>query len=129
MGVQLDHFIVPCRDRVAAARKLAGILGVPWAEKGMGPFSPVYVNEGLTLDFVQTEEDYPIHHYAFRVSEPEFDSIFARLKAAGIAFRSEPHGPMDMKINTDYGGRIVYWEEPAGHYWEILTVSYARQAG
>jgi hypothetical protein len=129
MSVQLDHFIVPCRDQVAAAQKLAGILGVAWAEKGAGPFSPVYVNEGLTLDFIQTAETFPVHHYAFRVSEAEFDAIFGRLKASGIPHRSEPHGPMNMKINSDYGGRIVYWEEPDGHYWEILTVSYARRAG
>ena len=128
MAVQLDHFIVPCRDQVAAARKLAGILGVPWVEKGMGPFSPVYVNDSLTLDFIQTEEAFPVNHYAFRVSEQEFDAIFGRIKAAGIPYRSEPHGPMNMKINTDHGGRIVYWEEPDGHYWEALTVSYARQA-
>ena len=128
MTVQLDHSIVPCRDQVAAAKRLGEILGVPWAEKGMGPFSPVYVNDGLTLDFIQTDEAFPVHHYAFRVSEQEFDAIFGRIKAAGIPYRSEPHGPMNMKVNTDYGGRIVYWEEPAGHYWEILTVSYARQA-
>jgi catechol 2,3-dioxygenase-like lactoylglutathione lyase family enzyme len=128
VAVQLDHTIVPCRDQVAAAKQLAEILGVPWAEKGMGPFSPVYVNEGLTLDFIQTDEAFPVHHYAFRVSEAEFDAIFGRIKAAGIPYRSEPHGPMNMKVNTGHGGRIVYWEEPAGHYWEILTVSYARQA-
>jgi hypothetical protein len=128
MSVQLDHCIVPCRDQVVAAKTLAGLLGVPWAEKGMGPFSPVYVNDGLTLDFIQTDEPFPVHHYAFRVSDAEFDAIFARISAAGIPYRSEPHGPMNMKVNTDWGGRIVYWEEPAGHYWEILTQSYARQA-
>ena len=128
MGVQLDHFIVPCRDQVAAAKRLAEILGVSWAEKGAGPFSPVYVNDGLTLDFIQTDEAFPVHHYAFRVSEEDFDAIFGCIKAARIPFRSQPHGAMDMKINTHHGGRIVYWEDPAGHYWEILTVSYARQA-
>jgi catechol 2,3-dioxygenase-like lactoylglutathione lyase family enzyme len=128
MGVQLDHFIVPCRDQAASAKRLAELLGVPWAEKGAGPFSPVYVNEGLTLDFIQTDETFAIHHYAFRVSESEFDTIFGRIRAAGIPYRSQPHGAMDMKINAEHGGRIVYWEDPAGHYWEILTVSYARQA-
>lgn len=127
MSIQLDHTIVPARNKVAAAEKLAQLLGVPWAEAGMGPFSPVYVNEGLTLDFVQSDEPFGIHHYCFRVSESEFDAIFGRIKAAGIQYRSMPHGPMDMQINTQFGGRIVYWEEPEGHYWELLTVSYARQ--
>jgi catechol 2,3-dioxygenase-like lactoylglutathione lyase family enzyme len=129
VAVQLDHLIVPCRDQVAAAKQLAGILGVPWAERGAGPFSPVYVNDGLTLDFIQTDEAFPVHHYAFRVSDAEFDAIFARLASAGIPYRSQPHGAMDMKVNTDYGGRIVYWEVPDGHYWEMLTRSYARRGG
>jgi len=124
--IALDHFIVPARDRAKAARRLAEILGVREAPARLGPFHSVFVNDGLTLDFVDSQEAFPIHHYCFRVSEEEFDGIFARIKAAGIPYRSTPHGPMDMKINTDHGGRIVYWEEPEGHYWEILTVSYAR---
>ena len=128
MSIDLDHTIVPSRDKVAAARRLAQILGVGWAEQGAGPFSPVYVNDGLTLDFVETREEFPIHHFAFRVSEDDFDAIFGRIKAAGIPYRSQPHGPADMKVNTAHGGRIVYWNEPEGHYWEILTVSYARPA-
>jgi catechol 2,3-dioxygenase-like lactoylglutathione lyase family enzyme len=128
VSIRLDHFIVPCRNQTAAARQRAEILGVAWAEKGAGPFSPVYVNESLTLDFIQTDEAFGIHHYAFHVSDPEFDAIFARIVAAGIPYRSQPHGAMDMKINTGHGGRIVYWEVPDGHYWEMLTRSYARQA-
>ena len=53
MTIELDHFIVSARDARAAARRLGELLGVPWAERGMGPFSPVYVNDGLTLDFIE----------------------------------------------------------------------------
>ena len=119
---------MPSRNKAAAAKRLAEILGVAWAEQGVGPFSPVYVNDGLTLDFVETTDEFPIHHFAFRVTDAEFDAIFGRIKAAGIPYRSQPHGPADMKVNTEWGGRIVYWNEPEGHYWEILTVSYARPA-
>ena len=128
MTIELDHTIVPSRNKVASARLLAKLLGVPWAETGAGPFSPVYVNGGLTLDFVETDEDFPVYHFCFRVGEQEFDSILSRIQLAGIQYRSAPHGPVDMKINTDYGGRIVYWNEPDGHVWEILTASYARPA-
>jgi catechol 2,3-dioxygenase-like lactoylglutathione lyase family enzyme len=128
MAVQLDHVIVPSRSQVASAKRLADLLGVPWAEKGIGPFSPVYVNEGLTLDFQDTQEAFPVYHFCFRVSEAEFDAILGRIKAAGIQYRSAVHGATDMKVNTDYGGRLLYWNEPDGHQWEILTVSYARQA-
>ena len=128
MSIQLDHLLVPARDRNASARLLAEILGVPWSSTGVGPFSPVYVSEGLTLDFDQWDSaDPPVQHYCFRVSEPEFDGIVRRLQEAGLAYRSTPHGPVDGRINTDHGGRIVYWSEPDGHVWEALTVSYARQ--
>ena len=126
MTIQLDHFIVPTRDKVASAKLLAEILGVQWAESGLGPFSPVFINEGLTLDFIETDEPFPVHHYCFRVAQDEFDAILARLGAAGIQYRSTVRGPMDMKVDPQYGN--VYWNEPAGHQWEILTVSYARPA-
>ena len=129
MAIHLDHFMVPTRNRAAAAKLLAELLGVPWAESGAGPFSPVYVNDGLTLDFDETSEPFPVHHYCFRVGQDEFDSILGRIKAAGIRFRSTPHGPVDMSINTQHGGSIVYWSEPDGHVWEMLTVSYARRRG
>lgn len=127
MSVQLDHLIIPARDRKASAELLATLLGVPWAESGVGPFSPVYLNEGLTLDFDQAVGPFPIQHYCFRVSETEFDIIVSRLRANGIKYRSTPHGPVDMQVNTRHGGRIVYWNVPDGHVWEALTVSYARQ--
>jgi len=127
MTVRLDHVIVPVRDRVASARRLAEILGVPWSESGTGPFSPVYVSDELTLDFDEADGPCPTLHYAFHVSEAEFDAIFGRIRAAGIAYRSGPFPPADMKVGTHQGGRIVYWDEPSGHVWEILTVSYARR--
>ena len=127
MTVNLDHFTVLCRDKVASAKLLAELFGVSWSESGVGPFSPVYLNDGLTLDFDETDELYPIIHFAFRVKQEEFDAILARIKAAGIKYRSAVHGPVDMKIDTQHGGSIVYWNEPGGHQWEILTESYARQ--
>jgi catechol 2,3-dioxygenase-like lactoylglutathione lyase family enzyme len=129
MGVQLDHLIVPSADRVAGARRLAGLLDVPWAEQGRaGPFSPVYVNDGLTLDFDQWDGPVPKQHYCFRVAPADFEAILGRIRAAGLAFRSLPHGPDDHQVNPAFGGRIVYWSEPDGHVWELLTVSYERQA-
>ena len=127
MTVHLDHLLVPARNRIASARLLAHLLGVPWAESGVGPFSPVYVNDGLTLDFDQTEGALPRQHYCFRVDPDEFDAILGRIRAAGLPFRSSPHGPVDYEVNRDHGGRIAYWSEPDGHVWEILTVSYARR--
>lgn len=126
MTIHLDHTIVPSRNQIASAKLLAELLGVPWAASSIGPFSPVYVNDGLTLDFIDTDEDFPVYHFCFRVTQQDFDAILGRIKAAGISYRSNVHGPVDMQINTQYGGNIVYWNEPDGHQWEILTKSYAR---
>ena len=128
MTVHLDHIMVPARDKLASAKLLAGLLDVPWSKTGTGPFAPVFLNDGLTLDFDEWSEPFPLIHYCFRVSQGEFDAILARIKAAGIAYRSNVHGPVDSRVDTEHGGSIVYWNEPDGHQWEMLTVSYARPA-
>jgi catechol 2,3-dioxygenase-like lactoylglutathione lyase family enzyme len=124
MAIQLDHLIVPSRNRLEGAKFLAHLLDAPWAES-QGSFTPVYVNEDLTLDFAD-REPFERHHYCFRVTDEEFDAIFGRIRAAGIAYRSRPRGENDRQINTRLGGKNVYWEDADGHLWEILTVSYAR---
>jgi len=127
MSIDLDHLLVPSRNKTASAKLLADLLGVPWSESGVGPFAPVYVNDGLTLDFDEWSDPIPRIHYCFRVDQAEFDAILGRIKSAGIAYRSNVHGPVDMQVNTRNGGSIVYWNEPDGHQWELLTQSYARQ--
>ncbi|MEX0734070.1 MAG: VOC family protein [Steroidobacteraceae bacterium] len=128
MTIQLDHLMVPSRNKIASAKLLGELLGVPWSATGIGPFAPVYVNEGLTIDFDEWTEPFPLIHYCFRVDEQSFDAILSRIKSAGIPHRSNVHGPVDSRVNTDHGGRIVYWNEPDGHQWEMLTESYARRA-
>jgi catechol 2,3-dioxygenase-like lactoylglutathione lyase family enzyme len=129
MTIDLDHTIIPSRNRVAAARQVAELLDVPWAPTALGPFAAVYVNDRLTLDFIDTDEAFPIHHFCFRVDDATFDAILARLRAAGIAWRSTVRGPVDRGVDTSFGGRGLYWNEPDGHQWEMLTVSYARRSG
>ena len=124
--IELDHFIVSARDRQAAARLLAQLLDVPWEAEQFGVFSPVHINRGLTLDFIQTDGPFPVEHFCFRVGDGEFDAILQRIEAAGIAWRSSVRGPVDRQADTSHGGRGIYWNEPEGHQWEMLTVSYAR---
>jgi hypothetical protein len=132
LRIELDHQIVPARNRQAASQRLADVLGVPWSpQAAAGPFSAVYVSDGLTLDFDTHDAQHgalPVLHYCFRVDNATFDAIVSRLHALGIVSRSTPHGLADGRINTEHGGRIVYWSEPDGHVWEALTVSYARRA-
>jgi catechol 2,3-dioxygenase-like lactoylglutathione lyase family enzyme len=123
----LDHVTVPSGDRVAAARLLADVLGVAWAADGaIGAYSPVYVSDGLTLDFAQVEGPIARQHLCFRTAPPAFDAIVERMRTAGIPFRGTPHGPDDGQVAAVYGGHRVYWNVPDGHVWELLTVSYKR---
>src|SRR5689334_25255329 len=97
MAIQLDHLTVPARDKHAAAKRLAGLLGVPSGES-LGEFVAVFVNDGLTLDFA-SREGFAGLHICFRVSDAEFDAIFGRIKAAGVRYRSRPHGDDDFTVN------------------------------
>jgi hypothetical protein len=128
MTIHLDHLIIPTKNRISSAKLLGTLLGVPWAEQGnVGPFSPVFVNDGFTVDFDEWTEPIPKQHYCFKVNQDEFDAILGRIKASQITFRSLPLGADDCKVNTAFGGSLIYWSEPDGHAWEILTVSYARR--
>ena len=128
MTIELDHTIVPSHHKTESGRRLAELLGVASGEAALGPFYAVYVNDGLTLDFIDTDASFPVYHFCFRVADAEFDAILGRIRAAGIDYRSSVRGPVDRRVGTDFGGRGIYWNEPDGHQWEMLTVSYARQA-
>jgi hypothetical protein len=125
MTICLDRLFVPSRNMRASATLLAQLLGVPCEKGREGPFFAIYVNDGLTLDFIETDGPLPSHHFCFRVTQEEFDAILGRIQAAGIKYGSEP-GSTDTKINTRSGGSNIYWKEPDGHQWEMLTISYAR---
>ena len=120
--IELNHTIVPARDKVASAKFLAKILGLKY-EGEWGHFAPVRINESLTLDF-DNAKDFRRLHYAFKVSEDEFDSIFGRIKEEGIPYGSESGSSEDMKINHWNGGRGVYFKELNGHLLELLTQNY-----
>jgi catechol 2,3-dioxygenase-like lactoylglutathione lyase family enzyme len=119
MAIELDHTIVPSRDKVAAAKFFARIFGLEY-EGAHGHFAPVKVNDRLTLDF-DNEPEFERHHYAFKVSEAEFDVIFGRVQAEGVVYGSLPGRFDDMQINHRRGGRGVYFRDADGHSWEIMT--------
>ena len=123
MPIQLDHAFVASNNVSKSAALLASLLDVPYEK--LGAAYAVYINDGLTLEFINTDRDIQSQHLCFRVSEEDFSHILARIQSSGITYSSEPGGD-DMQVNTRYGGRILYWKEPDGHQWEILTVSYAR---
>jgi catechol 2,3-dioxygenase-like lactoylglutathione lyase family enzyme len=123
MAVQLNHTIVHARDARASADFLAGILGLA-APRRFGPFWIVDTANGVSLDFLSTDERFEVAHYAFLVTEAEFDEIFGRLEARGLPFWADPGAKRPQEINRNDGGRGVYFEDPSGHYLEILTRPY-----
>lgn len=121
LTIELDHTIVPAHGKVASAEFFARIFGLRY-EGEASHFAPVRVNDRLTLDFDDADSFEP-HHYAFKVSEAEFDRIFGRIRKEGIAYGSGPRSLDDMRINHRGGGRGVYFLDPNGHILEILTVA------
>ena len=119
MTIELDHTIVPARDKDAAARFFARIFGLDYDGPG-GYFAAVEVNDRLTLDFAD-DSGFDGRHYAFHVSDEEFDAIFGRIEAEGIVYGSGPRSHRDMELNHRGGGRGLYFEDPDGHLMELLT--------
>jgi catechol 2,3-dioxygenase-like lactoylglutathione lyase family enzyme len=120
MTIVLDHTIVPAHDNEASARFFAHIFGLRY-EGAVSHFAPVRLNETLMMDF-DTSATFEPHHYAFKVSEPEFDAIFQRVKDEGLAYGSGPRSHNNMQINHRDGGRGFYFKDPNGHLLEVLTV-------
>ena len=123
MPVDFNHTIVWAHDSEAAATFLADILGLP-APKKWGPFQIVLTANGVSIDFMDKEGKISMQHYAFLVSEAEFDQIFGRVQNQGLSYWADPARTKEGEINTNDGGRGVYWEEPSGHFLEIITRPY-----
>lgn len=132
MTIRLDHTIVPAKDKVASATFFAEIFGLT-VKAGQGQFAQVQVNDSLTLDFADEPEAWggpgfdpgtgQSHHYAFHISEAEFDAILSRVRAKRVPYGSGPFSHSDGQINTRRGGRGFYFEDPAGHLLEVMTVA------
>jgi catechol 2,3-dioxygenase-like lactoylglutathione lyase family enzyme len=124
MTVKLNHTIVSARDPKKSALFLSEILGLD-APFQLGPFAVVTVGDQLTLDFMASDDGaIPSQHYAFLVSESEFDEIFARVKERKLRYWADPYQTKPEEINHWDDGRGVYFEDPNGHLLEILTRSY-----
>jgi catechol 2,3-dioxygenase-like lactoylglutathione lyase family enzyme len=131
MAIRLDHTIVPAKDKAAAATYFADIFGLA-VKPGNGHFAQVQINDSLTFDFADEPEMWGgpgfepgigrSLHFAFHVSDEEFDAIFDRVKARGIPYGSGPFHHTDGKFYTRRGGRGIYFEDLSGHLLEIMTV-------
>ena len=122
MTITLNHTIVPCFDNVESAKFYCKLFGFEYIGE-FSRFIVVRVNDTLCLDF-DSRDKFESNHYAFKVSEQEFDEIFERLKTENIKYGSGPSEADNMTINLNYGGRGVYFRDQNGHLLELLTVDY-----
>ena len=125
MAITFNHTIVAANDREESANFFTELFGLPSA-KEFGQFLAVELNHGVSLDYAQVAESEQIRpqHYAFLVSEDEFDEIYGRIRTRGLQHWADPRGSRPGEINHNDGGRGVYFQDPAGHYLEILTRPY-----
>lgn len=123
MPVAFNHTIVHCRDARESATFFSEIMGLP-APVPFGPFLMVPLEHGASLDFITSDGDVASQHYAFLVTEDDFDAIHGRILEWGLEHYPEPHFGKKNTINHNDGGRGVYWTDPSGHFLEIITVPY-----
>lgn len=121
MTIELNHTIVPVHHKITSAKFFARIFGLSFDEGAIGYFAPVQVNDRLTLDFHDDVERFEVHHYAFKVSEADFDAILGRIQAEDLPYGSKPYSLDDREIYHRHGGRGVYFCDPNGHILELLT--------
>jgi catechol 2,3-dioxygenase-like lactoylglutathione lyase family enzyme len=123
MSIQLNHTIVWCRDKQKSARFLSEILGLS-PPRAFGPFQVVELANGVSLDFHEIEGEIASQHYAFLISEAEFDAIFARIVERKLDYWADPACQRKGEINHNDGGRGVYFPDPDGHFLEVITRPY-----
>jgi catechol 2,3-dioxygenase-like lactoylglutathione lyase family enzyme len=125
MAITFNHTIVAAKDRRESATFFTELFGLPGAQE-FGPFLAVTLNHGVSLDYAQVAEGEDIHpqHYAFLVSEEEFDAIYGRIVDWGLQHWADPRASRPGEINHNDGGRGVYFQDPAGHFLEIITRPY-----
>ena len=124
MTIQLNHLIVPAHDKEESARFYARLFGFEYMTALGYHFAPVKIpSQSLTFDF-DNRTDFPAEHYAFKVSEAEFDDIFGRIVDGHIVYGSLPWASDDMQLYHQGGGRGLYFKDPNGHMLELLTQDY-----
>ena len=127
MAVQLNHTIVPVSDRKSASEWVAEMLGLD-PPKVWGPFHGVHLANGVELDFDDDHGEIRPMHYAFLISEQEFDEIYGRIVERGVEHWADPMQSRPGEINHNDGGRGVYFLGPDGHFLEVITRPYGSGA-
>ena len=125
MAISFNHTIVASRDKRESAEFLAELFSLP-SPKPFGHFMVVQLEHGANLDYADVAEgaEIPRQHYAFLVSEEDFDAIYGKISSRGLQHWADPGAQRPGEINHNDGGRGVYFRDPSGHAMEILTRPY-----
>ena len=123
MTVQLNHTIVWSRDKRKSSAFLTEMLGLGKPTR-FGPFLVVELGNGVSLDFHDTDNEIASQHYAFLISEGEFDEVLGRIRSRGLDYWADPGQSKPGQINRHDGGRGLYFEDPDGHLLEVITRPY-----
>ncbi|KQY62647.1 MULTISPECIES: VOC family protein [unclassified Nocardioides] len=123
MSISLNHTIVHCTDKAASSRHLVEILDLP-EPTTYGPFVVVQIDNDVSLDYADDHGTPHPQHYAFLVDDASFEPIRQRIVARGLTYWADPFHRVEGEINTNDGGKGLYWLDPDGHSMEIITVPY-----
>jgi extradiol dioxygenase family protein len=123
MPVQFDHLLVAAHDKHQSAEFFAAIFGLAAPEEA-GFFVSVRLSDGIVFSFAEPSVEFPGQHYAFLVDDDTFDQILQRIQNRGILYWADPQMRRPGQINTNHGGRGVYFDDPNGHHLEALTRRY-----
>ena len=128
MPVRFVHLLVAAHDKRQSAQFFAEIFGLD-APVEAGFFITVRLHDGVELSFAEPRAEFPGQHYAFLVDDETFDQIMERVRARGLTFWADPRMQLVGQINTNHGGRGVYFDDPSGHHLEALTRRYGSELG
>lgn len=123
IDVRIDHTILPARDKRESAEFFAGVFGLD-APATAGRFLQVRLSDGRLIEFAEPPIEFPGQHFAFLVNDHTFDHVVAQLRERGVDYWPDPQRSRVGEINTNHGGRGVYFQDPSGHYLEALTARY-----
>jgi catechol 2,3-dioxygenase-like lactoylglutathione lyase family enzyme len=123
MPIRFNHTIIPAHDKLRSASFFTHLFGLA-EPTAWGPFLSVQLADGVFLQFAEPDIDFPPHHYAFLIEDQDFDQLLARIHDRGLEHWADPRESIP-GINTNHGGRGVYFRDPSGHGLEAITRPYS----
>ena len=120
MSITIDHAVLAAHDYEASARFFAQVMGLTY-EGTDRHFAPVRISDTFKLVYMNAEQILPVH-IGFHVSEEAFDVAFQNIQEMGLTFGSNPREITNGRTDHPFGGKGLFFVDPNGHLFEIMTV-------